>query len=640
MAYVNTLFDRNFLEYASYVIKDRAIPHVDDGLKPVQRRILHSLLEIDDGKFHKVANVVGHCMKYHPHGDASIYEALVVLANKELFIETQGNFGNVLTGDSASAARYIECRVDPIAREILWRSELTEYTDSYDGRNREPVVFPAKIPLPLILGAEGIAVGMSTRVLPHNFTEVVHAQMAALRGETIELYPDFIHGGIMDVSEYNQGQGRVLVRARLDTSDEKRIVIREIPFGTTTESLINSIDTAARRGKIKIAQINDYTGEDVEIEIRLPRGVYTQDVVDGLFAFTDCEQSISVNLLLIADDKPRLFTVPEVISYHAQRLVQLLEQELIHEREQLLDRLHMRTLERIFIEERIYQRIEEERTSEGVNTAVRAGFVPFKAELIREITEEDIERLLKIPIRRISLYDIERNRQEVEQIRGRLDEIEAHLADLVTYALSFLEGVLEKHGEAHPRRTEITGFNRVDIREAAVRDRSLRYDSATGYLGYTVSTGDEVAQVSVYDRVLVIDANGRWRVLTAPEKQYIGTGAYHVGLADKEVLGELVFTMVYRNAAGDTYVKRFTIEQFILEKEYELLPEDAKPLMLTTRQEGVIRLKYRKKPRMQKLEEDFSIAEYLVKGYRAMGVRLTNKQLSSLKLLTLRALGK
>lgn len=640
MAYVNTLFDRNFLEYASYVIKDRAIPHVDDGLKPVQRRILHSLLEIDDGKFHKVANVVGHCMKYHPHGDASIYEALVVLANKELFIETQGNFGNVLTGDSASAARYIECRVDPIAREILWRSELTEYTDSYDGRNREPVVFPAKIPLPLILGAEGIAVGMSTRVLPHNFTEVVHAQMAALRGETIELYPDFIHGGIMDVSEYNQGQGRVLVRARLDTSDEKRIVIREIPFGTTTESLINSIDTAARRGKIKIAQINDYTGEDVEIEIRLPRGVYTQDVVDGLFAFTDCEQSISVNLLLIADDKPRLFTVPEVISYHAQRLVQLLEQELIHGREQLLDRLHMRTLERIFIEERIYQRIEEERTSEGVNTAVRAGFVPFKAELIREITEEDIERLLKIPIRRISLYDIERNRQEVEQIRGRLDEIEAHLADLVTYALSFLEGVLEKHGEAHPRRTEITGFNRVDIREAAVRDRSLRYDSATGYLGYTVSTGDEVAQVSVYDRVLVIDANGRWRVLTAPEKQYIGTGAYHVGLADKEVLGELVFTMVYRNAAGDTYVKRFTIEQFILEKEYELLPEDAKPLMLTTRQEGVIRLKYRKKPRMQKLEEDFSIAEYLVKGYRAMGVRLTNKQLSSLKLLTLRALGK
>jgi topoisomerase-4 subunit A len=564
----------------------------------------------------------------------------VVLANKELFIERQGNFGNVLTGDSASAARYIECRVDPIAREILWRSELTQYTDSYDGRNREPVVFPAKIALPLILGAEGIAVGMSTRVLPHNFAEVVHAQIAALRGETVELYPDFIHGGIMDVSEYNQGQGRVLVRARLDTSDEKRIVIREVPFGTTTESLINSIDTAARRGKIKIAQINDYTGEEVEIEIRLPRGVYTQDVVDGLFAFTDCEQSISVNLLLIADEKPRLFTVPEVVSYHAQRLVQLLEQELIHEREQLLDRLHMRTLERIFIEERIYQRIEEERTSEGVSTAVRAGFVPFRQQLIREITDEDIERLLKIPIRRISLYDIERNRQEVEQIRQRLQEIEAHLADLVTYAVSFLEGVLEKHGESHPRRTEITGFNRVDIRDAAVRDRSLHYDSTSGYLGYTVTSGTEMAVVSIYDRVLVIDSSGRWRVLTAPEKQYIGPGAYHVGLAAKEILAELVFTLVYRSAGGDTYIKRFTIEQFILEKEYELLPDGAKPLMLTTRQEGVIRLKYRKKPRIQKLEEDFSIAEYLVKGYRAMGVRLSSKQVSSLKLLTLRALGK
>ena len=272
MAYVNTLFNRNFLEYASYVIKDRAIPHLDDGLKPVQRRILHSLLEIDDGKFHKVANVVGHSMKYHPHGDASIYEALVVLANKELFIDKQGNFGNIFTGDSASASRYIECRIDPIAREILWRPELTEYADSYDGRNREPVVFPAKIPLVLILGAEGIAVGMSTRILPHNFAEVIEALKASLRGEHVALYPDFPTGGLMEVSEYADGQGKVLVRAKLDTSDEKRIVIRELPFGTTTESLIASVENAAKRGKIKIAQINDYTSEHVEIEIRLPRG--------------------------------------------------------------------------------------------------------------------------------------------------------------------------------------------------------------------------------------------------------------------------------------------------------------------------------------------------------------------------------
>jgi topoisomerase IV subunit A len=637
MAYVNTLFNRNFLEYASYVIKDRAIPHIDDGLKPVQRRILHSLLEIDDGKFHKVANVVGHCMKYHPHGDASIYEALVVLANKGLFIETQGNFGNVLTGDSASAARYIECRIDPLAAEILWRPELTEYIDSYDGRNREPVVFPAKIPLALILGAEGIAVGMSTRVLPHNFGEVIRAVQAALRGEQVELYPDFPHGGIMDVSEYAQGQGKVLVRARLDTSDEKRIVIREVPFGTTTESLITSIESAARRGKIKIAQINDYTSEDVEIEIRLPRGVYTQDVVDGLFAFTDCEQSISVNLLLIADNKPRLLTIPEVITYHSQRLVQLLERELRHEETALTDKLHMRTLERIFIEERIYKRIEEERTQEGVVATVHTGFKPFRKELIRPPTDEDIDRLLKIPIRRISLYDIERNRREVEEIRVRLKEIKGHLANLVEYALGFLEGVLEKHESRFVRRTEIQGFQRVDVREAAVRDRVLRYDEESGYLGFGLNTGREIVAVSAYDRVLFIEANGVYRVVDAPEKRYVGQGMLYAGLADKESLSEKVFSVVYRTAAGETYLKRCTIEQFIIEKQYELLPEGSQPLLLTTQTDLVVRLRYRKKPRLQKLEEDFLLKDYLVKGARAGGVRLSTKDVASVRTLANRA---
>jgi topoisomerase IV subunit A len=639
MAYVNTLFNRNFLEYASYVIKDRAIPHLDDGLKPVQRRILHSLLEIDDGKFHKVANVVGHTMKYHPHGDASIYEALVVLANKDLFIDKQGNFGNIFTGDSASASRYIECRIDPIAREILWRPELTEYVDSYDGRNSEPVVFPAKIPLVLILGAEGIAVGMSTRILPHNFREVIEALQARLRGEHIQLYPDFPTKGLMEVSEYADGQGKVLVRARLDTSDEKRIVIREVPFGTTTESLITSIENAAKRGKIKIAQINDYTSEEVEIEIKLPRGVYSPDVVDGLFAFTDCEQSISVNLLVISGEKPRLMTVTEVIDFHARRLVELLRKELEHERGALTDRLHMRTLERIFIEERIYKRIEEERTQEGVQTAVRTGFEPFLAELIRPITDEDIERLLKIPIRRISLYDIEKNRQEVEQIRERLDEITAHLKNLTAYALGFLDGILEKHGGRFPRQTEITGFERVDAREAAVRDRTLAYDAEAGYLG-TQLTGSglrELEKVSPYDRVLVIAADGTYRVIDAPEKLFVGKGMLYGGLADKDALADRVFTVVYRNAEGESYIKRCRIEQYILEKEYSIVPEGATPLLLTTRDNVVVRLRYRKKPRIVKLEEDFVVEDYLVKSVRAGGVRLSTKELSSVKLLANRA---
>ncbi|MFW5693606.1 MAG: DNA topoisomerase IV subunit A [Alkalispirochaeta sp.] len=640
MAYVNTLFNRNFLEYASYVIKDRAIPHIDDGLKPVQRRILHTLLEIDDGKFHKVANVVGHAMKYHPHGDASIYEALVVLANKDLFIDKQGNFGNIFTGDSASASRYIECRIDPVAREILWRPELTEYTDSYDGRNREPVVFPAKIPLVLILGAEGIAVGMSTRILPHNFREVVEALQAQLRGEHIALYPDFPTAGLMEVSEYADGQGKVLVRAKLDTSDDKRIVIRELPYGTTTESLIASIENAAKRGKIKIAQINDYTSEHVEIEIKLPRGVYSQDVVDGLFAFTDCEQSISVNLLVISGDKPRLMTVTEVIAHHATRLVALLKQELEHERETLMERLHMRTLERIFIEERIYKRIEEQRTQDGVHDAVRTGFEPFKKELIRPITDEDIERLLKIPIRRISLYDIEKNRQEVEQIRERLEEIKKHLANLTEYALAFLDGILEKHGARFPRQTAITGFERVDVREAAVRDRTLAYDSAAGYLGTAVGSGSsvrEIEAVSQYDRILVISADGVYRVINVPEKLFVGAGMLYAGLADKDSLAERVFTVVYKNATGETYLKRCRIEQYIIEKEYALVPEGAQPLLLTTRDNVVVRLRYKKKPRIQKLEEDFVVNDFLVKSVRAGGVRLSTKELSSVKLLANRA---
>jgi topoisomerase-4 subunit A len=339
----------------------------------------------------------------------------------------------------------------------------------------------------------------------------------------------------MEVSEYADGQGKVLVRARLDTSDEKRIVIREVPYGTTTESLISSIENAAKRGKIKIAQINDYTSEEVEIEIKLPRGVYSQDVVDGLFAFTDCEQSISVNLLVISGEKPRLMTVTEVIDYHAKRLVELLRKELEHERGALTDRLHMRTLERIFIEERIYKRIEEERTQEGVQTAVRTGFEPFLAELIRPITDEDIERLLKIPIRRISLHDIEKNRQEVEQIRERLDEITAHLKNLTAYALGFLDGVLEKHGARFPRQTEITGFERVDVREAAVRDRTLSYDPKAGYLGtqLTVSGLTELEKVSPYDRVLVIASDGTYRVIDAPEKLFVGKGMLYAGLADK-----------------------------------------------------------------------------------------------------------
>ncbi|WP_461247938.1 DNA topoisomerase IV subunit A, partial [Treponema sp. R6D11] len=445
MAFIKPLFDRNFLEYASYVIKDRAIPDLEDGLKPVQRRIMHTLFEKDDGKFHKVANIVGECMKFHPHGEASIYPALVVLANKELFIDRQGNFGNLYTGDEASAPRYIECRVTPLAKDVFYNPKLTQWAESYDGRNREPVLFPAKIPVVLIMGVEGIAVGMSTKILPHNVIEVLEAEIACLTGKKFELYPDFPTGGYVDISEYHGGNGKVLVRAKLDTSDPKRILITELPFGSTTESIINSIDSAARAGRIKILGINDFTTDKVEIEIKLARGVYAQETIDALFAFTECEQSISVNLLVIKDGLPAVMTVNEVIKHHAKQLVKILTKELELEKKELLDKLHLRTLERIFIEERIYKGIEKMKTAKGVQDAVVAGFKPFLKEVgSRGISDDDVEHLLRIPIRRISLYDINKAKDEMEQIQARIKEINSPLKNITAYSVAWLKGIIAK----------------------------------------------------------------------------------------------------------------------------------------------------------------------------------------------------
>jgi topoisomerase-4 subunit A len=634
VAYLNTLFNENFLEYASYVIKDRAIPHLDDGLKPVQRRILHSLFEMDDGKFHKVANVVGHAMQYHPHGDASIYSALVVLANKELFIDKQGNFGNVLTGDEPSAARYIECKVTPLAKRVLYGPEITDYEDSYDGRRKEPVVFPSKLPTVLMLGAEGIAVGMSTRILPHNFVEVCSAVQKALRGEAFEVLPDFPGGGFVDVSGYEDGQGKVLVRARLDTKDPKRIIVREVPFGSTTESLIASIENAARKNKVKIAGISDFTGEQVEIEIKLPRNVYAGDVVDALYAFTECENSISVNLLVIKDGKPVTMTITEVIQYHARRLVAILTQELELERGKLLDRLHARTLERIFVEERIYKDIEEQKTAEAVTSAVLEGFVPFASEIRRKVTEEDVERLLKIPIRRISRYDIEKARKEIQEIEARLKEIKAQLGNIVDYAVGYLDKLVNDYGDSYARRTTIGDFEKVDAREAAVRNLSLRYDKRTGYLGYGVNSGTELFKVSPYDRILVIRRSGVYSVIDVPEKLFVDKGMLSCGLADKDILAGKVFNIVYKDTKTHyPYLKRTKIEQYILDKGYEIVPEGTIPIALTTRESVKAVVKYKKKPMIRVLEEEFDVNDYLIKGVKASGVRLATREVSSARFI-------
>ncbi len=638
MSYVETLFKQNFLEYASYVIKDRAIPDIRDGFKPVQRRILHSLFEMDDGKFHKVANVVGNSMKYHPHGDASIYSALVVLANKDVFIEKQGNFGNIFTGDAASAARYIECRLLPFARKILYSPAITEYIESYDGRNKEPVAFPSKIPVLLIQGAEGIAVGMATKILPHNFNEVLEAVVSSLHGKSLQLFPDFIGGGFIDVSDYQDGLGKVLVRAKFDTSDSKKIVIREIPFGTTTESIIASIENASRKGKIKIGSINDFTTETVEIEIKLPRNVHTNDVVDSLYAFTDCESSISINLLVIKDSMPTIMTVTEVIAFHAQHLLEVLKAELKVMEADLKDKIHARTLERIFIEERIYKDIEDKSTSDSVRKAVIDGFIPYKKEIKREVTEEDVERLLKIPIRRISLYDINKARKEIEELNDRLNDVRYKLRNLTEYAISFLEEVLKENKSRFERKTEIISFQKIDAREAAKRDIDIYYDDDTGYLGTDVKTGKSLFKVSSYDRVLIIRKNGVYSVSDVPHRLFVDKGMLFCGNADKDSLNNIVFSILYQNKKTKyIFLKRFKIEKFILDKSYLAVPDDCKLLKLTIKEDVVVAVVYTPKSRIKILEEFLPVSEFLVKNVRAGGNRLSTKEIKSIRFKKLRS---
>ena len=627
MAYVKKLFNDNYLFYASYVIKDRAIPDLEDGLKPVQRRILHSLFEMEDGKFHKVANVVGACMKYHPHGDQSIGSALVVLANKELFIDKQGNFGNIFTGDEASAARYIECRASALAKEVFYNPKTTVFADSYDGRNKEPVHFPAKLPVILLMGAEGIAVGMSTKILPYNPVEVVKAEIACLQGKKFAVYPDFPTAGIIDLSEYSDGNGKVRVRAELDTSDPKKIVITEIPYSSTTESLIASIEAAARSGQLKIASISDFTTDKVEIEIKLQRGVYTQEVIDALYAFTECEQSISCNCLVIQDQKPIITTASEIVRYHSGKLLTILRQELEIERGELLADIHARTLERIFIEERVYKKIETQRTQETVVSSIREGLKPFAKEIAHEVSVEDIERLLKIPIRRISLYDIEKARDEMRRLTDRLGEVEKHLKELVAYAIDFLKGMLRKLEPAWPRQTKIESFSKVDAKDAARRDVSLRYDEQTGYIGTAVASGDKVLEVSAFDRILLVRHNGMYSVVPVPEKFFVDQGLLWVTLANREEVSSTILTAIYRApVTGFPYIKRCSIETWIIAKDYSLIPEGSQMLLFSTEKDFEFLLTYAKKPRTKKNEETFRTKNYSVKGIKSAGVRLSTRE--------------
>ena len=589
------------------------------------------MLENDDGRLTKVANIVGKCMAYHPHGDSSIYTALVNLANKELFIDKQGNFGNLYTGDGASASRYIECRLKPITKEILYNPKITEYVPSYDSRSKEPVTFRAKLPLVLITGAEGIAVGMSTNILSHNIHEVIEAERKCLRGEKFQLYPDFPTGGLIDVSEYEDGLGKIITRAKMDTSDEKRIVITELPYGTTTKSLMESIEKAAKSNKIKVASISDFTSDKVNIEIKLARGVYSQDVVDALYAFTDCEQAIYCNLLVIKDNMPVQMTCTQVIEYHSKQLIGVLKDELELEKAELMDKLHLRTLERIFIEERIYKKIELMKTEEAVIKAVKDGFKPFAAELLRPITDEDVDHLLKIPIRRISLYDMSKNKEEVKAINNRIKEINRLLKHLVEYAISWLDGIEKKlASDTTKRRTKITNIRTVDVKAVTKRDMPLKYDEKSGYLGTGVSGGEEKLKVTPYDKVLYVRKSGIFSVSESPDKIFVGPGLWFCGMADKESLSKVLFTIIYREPETQyVYIKRCKIAAYIMNRDYFFAPDGMEVLHIDTRKTFSFTLNYVKKPRVKVLTEKFKAGDYEEKSLKAKGVRVVAKEVQT-----------
>lgn len=632
MANLEPLMRRNFLEYASYTILDRALPDLRDGCKPVQRRLLHTLFTMDDGLFHKVANVIGETMKLHPHGDVSIGDALVVLANKDYFIERQGNFGNPVTGHPAAAARYIECRLTPLARETLFNPNLTESVPSYDGRRDEPVFLPAKLPVTLLLGIEGIAVGMATRILPHCFVELLRAQIAVLSGEKYKLVPDFPTGGLMDVSEYDKGRGKVKVRARIEARGEKTVVIREIPFGTTTESLIASIEEASQKGRVKVSGIDDFTTDKVEIELSLARGVYAEEVIPQLYAYTECEVSLSSSVLAIRDQKPVELTVNEVLEDATARLREQVKAELEWEERRLVDRQHWMTLERVFIENRVYKKIETAKTEEKVYEAVDKGMAEFRKEFVRDMTDDDVKRLLEIRIRRISAYDIEKHRTELDALLGELADVRKRLKQLTKTVIAWLEGLIEKYGERYKRRTKVTAIDEIDKKAVATANIRLSYDEETGFFGSDVRGSEFGMNVSEYDRILAVSSDGTYRIMVAPKKVLLPRKVMHVGVFDPEKGKD--FTIVWRDADRNAFGKRVHIESFIRDKEYRFWKDEKGKLDLLLEDDatpGKVHLQFVAAKRQRQKECDFDLGDLEFAGLTARGQRLAPKPVARVK---------
>ena len=582
------LYDFNFREYSAYVICNRAIPAVEDGLKPVQRRILHALWEKDDGRFTKVANIVGHTMQYHPHGDASIGDALVVLANKlwgkgkGYLIDGQGNFGDLFTGMPAAASRYIECRLSELARKEVFNPKTTDYTPSYDGRNKEPVLLPAKIPLLLMLGADGIAVGLSTAILPHNFTELLEAEINLIQKKPFTLYPDFQLGGVMDVSDYQDGLGKVKVRAVIEARDKNKLVITQLPWGETTDSLSASIEEAVKKKKVAVRKIHDLTSQTVQIELELATGATQEKVKSALYAFTTCEKSIASRPIVLDAGRPRAMSVTQILQKNVDRLMSLTKREQEIRLAELDKLFHDRTLDRIFIEERLYKRIEKEKTYEGVKATIRTGFAPFLPHLRHpEVTDDDIERLLKIPIRRISQFDIDKNREEIDAIEKEEAEVRDNLLHLRAFVVKYLKGLIRQYGKKYPRMTQIAAgaFKEVDVRAITASELTIRYDKENHFVGSGLKGGDELFKCSSLDKLVFVWKDGRYKMTPPSDKIFVDKDLLEVFLFNPEKDRARAFVCVYEEPLyGFAYIKRFTFGGMINNKEYRLAPEKSKVL--------------------------------------------------------------
>jgi topoisomerase IV subunit A len=625
---LHELIDDNFLQFASYTICNRAIPTVEDGLKPVQRRIMHALKEKDDGRFIKVANIVGHTMQYHPHGDASIADAIVNLTNKRYLIEGQGNFGNIFTGDRAAASRYIECRLTELARSELFNSKITDFIPSYDGRNKEPVLLPSKLPLLLMLGAEGIAVGLSTLIMSHNFIELLEAQIAALRRQPFSVLPDFQTGGTIDVGEYADGYGKIKVRAGIKTRDKNKLVIYDLPWSQTTDSLINNIEETIKKKKIAVKQINDYTAERVEIELVLSPGVSQEKAIQMLYAFTHCETSISCRPVVLFNNRPTEMSVSEIIKANAQQLMELLRRELELRLRELDDLFHNKTLEQIFIEERIYKRIEEQETWNAVQQAVLSGFDPFLKRLRRAITEEDVDRLLQIKIRRISRYDINRSRKEIEDILAEEERVKGNLKQLKRYTIRYLSNLIKKYQRYYPRLTKINknGFKEVEVRKLTASELSIKLDKENGYIGTEIK-GEELFKCSSKDKLIVVWNDGSYKMIPPPEKFFVDQKFIYCQKFNRKQ----EFTAVYREPDfGIVYIKRFSFGGAIQNKDYSLAPENSRMLLFQEDAPEQIYVKYKPSKGQKIHQQVFNPSDVKIKGVAARGIQMTTKAVAKI----------